>query len=152
MPRVEWAEDANYFQTSRSEPGTWLDRAAEQINKAGGQVLGHAFGTDPQTGADAYMLLFRLDGEEFKIIWPALPSKTGKVKAAQRQAATALFYDVKARCVASKFLGGRTAFFSYLMLPNGQTTTQVAAPELLARLPGIISGIRALPSGEGIEG
>ena len=134
-----WAEKVNYWQTSRTAPGTWLERAAGQVEKAGGKVLAQGEGQEPQTGQRAYMLLFELDGAQFKVVWPVLPTKTNKDKAARIQAATALYYDVKARCVSSKFLGGRAAFFSYLILPDGRVAAQVAVPELMNGLPRLLT-------------
>lgn len=133
--KAEWAEQVNYWKTSRTVPGAWLERAAGEVKKAGGKVLGQGEGTDPHTDRGALMLLFELDDQVFRVIWPVLPSKTKNEKAARRQAATALYYDVKARCVASKFLGGRLAFFSFLVLPDGRTASQVADADLLDALP-----------------
>jgi hypothetical protein len=48
------------------------------------------------------MLEFDLGGERYKVVWPVLPTKTGKDRAARVQAATALYHDVKARCVTLK--------------------------------------------------
>ena len=81
------------------------------------------------------MLAFRLGDDQFKLVWPLLESKTGNEKAAKVQAATALYHDVKAKCVAAKFLGSRTAFFSALMLPNGQTASEATNEDFLIAVP-----------------
>jgi len=135
-----YAEDVgNYWKTSRTSPDTWLAKAKREIARAGGEILGEAFGSE-QNGRSAYMLAFRFDGEHFKVIWPVLPSKSGDGRAARIQAATMLYHDVKARAVSAKVLGARTAFFSYLMLPDGRTAAQAATPELLEALPKLLTG------------
>ena len=138
-----YAEDVNYWQTSRVAPDMWVDRAGHEIERAGGSVLGQAFGRDGQ-GRAAFMLTFDLGGERFRIVWPVLPSKSGNERAARIQAATMLYHDVKARAVAAKALGARAAFFSFLLLPDGRTMAQVAAPELEAMIPRLLAG----PQGE----
>ncbi len=129
------AEEVNYWQTSQSAPDKWIERAKTQISSVGGCILREAYGQEETTGQAAFMLEFALDGERYKVIWPVLASDTGKKMAAKRQAATALFHDVKNRCVALKFLGGRAAFFSYLMLGDGRTASQVSIPEIEEGIP-----------------
>jgi len=128
-----YAEDLNYWQTSKSSPDTWIDRAKQQIEDIGGTVLAEGYGS--QDRRSAYMLAFELGGERFKIVWPVLSSRTGKPRAARVQAATMLYRDVKARCVSSQVLGARTAFFAFLMLPSGQTLHQMNTKGLLDVLP-----------------
>lgn len=140
-----YAEEVNYWRTSRSAPDTWMTRAKREIAKAGGQVLGDATGTDATTGRTAFMLAFAFGADRFKVVWPTLVSKAGDERAARIQAATMLYRDVKARCVSAKVMGVRAAFFSYFMLPGGRTTSQVAVPELVEVLPRLNVG---LPSGE----
>jgi len=132
-----YAEDiGSYWKTShRTSPDEWLEKAKREIIKAKGIILGEGFGSEPQTGRAAYMLAFAFKDERFKLIWPILPSRTKNEKAARIQAATMLYHDVKARCMTAKVLGPRIAFFSYLMLSNGQTASQVADVELLESIP-----------------
>ena len=78
----------------------------------------------------SYLLVFQLGEDQFKMIWPVLESKRGNTRSARIQAATALYHEVKAACVKAKFLGARTAFFAFLMLPDGRTASQVATPEI----------------------
>ncbi len=66
-----------------------------------------------------------------------VPTRKGNERAARIQAATFIYHDVKARCVSARILGKRAAFFTYLMLPDGRTAAQAAAPELLVALPAI---------------
>lgn len=135
MSDLPFAEDVNYWQTGRSSPDVWLARATEQIEAVGGKVLAEGFGKDA-SGHAAYMLAFQIGPDKFKIMWPVLPTKvSGKELAARIQAATLLYHDVKARCMTSKVLGTRAAFFTFLMLPGGRNATEVSAPELLAAMP-----------------
>lgn len=50
-----------------------------------------------------------------------------------------LYHDTKARCMAAKVLGSRAAFFNYLLLPDGRTAAQIAAPELLNLYPKMLT-------------
>lgn len=137
-----YAEEVNYWQTSQKAADTWIDDAIDEIKAISGKVLGYAYGTQSD-GRSAFMMEFSLDDERFKIIWPVLPSKTGKDRAAKVQAATALYHDVKARCVTVKFMGKRQAFFNYLVLPDGRTAAQATGDELVKLTPQLFM----LPSG-----
>ena len=90
------------------------------------------------------MLGFRVGPDCFKIVWPVLPSKSGKDRAARVQAATLLYHDVKARCISASVLGVRTAFFNFVLLPNGRTAGDLATPELADSLPEFLSPPRRL--------
>ena len=98
---LPFAEDVNYWKTGKSAPDTWIDRAKHEIESINGQVLAEGFGHESLTGKAAYMLAFKIAGEQFKITWPVLPSKSGAKRAAKIQAATMLYHDVKARCVSA---------------------------------------------------
>ena len=141
-----YAEQVNYWRTSRSSPDLWLVRIKALIKKAGGTVLADGFGHDALTGRGAYMLGFELQQERYKIVWPILPTKAGDEQSAKRQAMTMIYHDVKSRIVSAKVLRTRAAFFSYLMLPDGRSASQVATPELLEALPTFLRP--ALPAGE----
>jgi hypothetical protein len=134
-----YAEDVNYWKTGKSAPDTWTDRTRSQIEKLGGSVLAEGFGSEPQTGRAAYMLGFEIGGERYKIVWPVLASKKGDQRAAKVQAATMLYHDVKARCVSAAVLGARTAFFSFLMLPDGHTVAEVSTPDLQQMIPALMA-------------
>lgn len=136
MQKLPYAEDVNYWQTGKSSPDTWIDNAQHEIKAIGGKILRWAFGMEESTRRAAYMMEFDLGGERFKIVWPVLPTRSGKNEASARiQAATMLYHDVKARCVSAKVIGKRSAFFNYLMLPDGRTAGSVATPEIAAQLP-----------------
>ena len=85
------------------------------------------------------MLGFEIQGNKFKAIWPVLPTKSGgDEKAARIQAATMLYHDIKAKCIAATVKGPRTAFLEYLMLPGGQTASQLSDSELLDSVPAML--------------
>ena len=131
-----YAEDVNYWKTSRTSPDVWLAKAKREVVKAGGQVLAEGFGSDGERAA--YMLAFDFGDERFKAVWPVLSSKSGNERAARIQAATLLYHDVKAKSVTAKILGFRAAFFSYLMLPNGRTAAEMATPDLVEAFPKLL--------------
>lgn len=131
---LPYAEDLNYWQTGRSSPDSWIDKAKKELLQAGFKVLGDAYGMDDVLGRSAYMLSFQLGSDTFKVTWPVLPSRTGKEQAARIQAATMLYHDTKSRCVSAKVLGGRTAFFSYIRLPDGRSASDVDMEDVLLQL------------------
>ena len=135
---LPYAEDVNYWKTSKSSPDIWMERTKRQIENLGGTVLAEGFGSEPGTGRAAYMLAFELDGERFKVVWPVLLSKAGNERAARVQAATLLYHDIKAKCISAAVLGTRAAFFSFLALSDGRTATDIAAPELVRLTPALL--------------
>lgn len=141
LPR---AEDLNYWMTSTKSPDTWIDKAIKEIENAGGSISGHAFGCDSRIGCAGYMLEFELGGDRFRVCWPVLPAHESEAVAARRQAATMLYHEVKSRAVAAKVLGGRVAFFSYLMLPGGRSATELANRDLAKSLPAFMSDQKAI--------
>ena len=135
-----YAEDVNYWKTGKSSTDTWLDNAKREIRAAGGKVAGEGFVSESLTGRSSFLLAFELQGEQFKMLWPVLKSKTGNERAAKIQAATALYHEVKAACVKAKFLGARAAFFAYLLTPGGQTISELGSQELGRALPMLLGG------------
>jgi hypothetical protein len=140
MP-TPFAEDVNYWKSGQSAPDTWIEKAKAEIKAAGGKFVGEAFGSEAG-GRAAFMLEFEFGGERFRAVWPVLPTRAktaASERAAKIQAATMLYHDVKARCVAAKVLGARASFFSYLMLPDGRTISQAAAPEVAQLFPRLLT-------------
>lgn len=133
--KLPYAEDCNYWQTGQSSADNWIDEAKKEIMVVGGKILGDAYGNDATTGRSAYMIQFKLGDEPFKIVWPVLPTRRGSQRAAQIQAATMLYHDVKARCVSAKVLGAKTAFFSYFQLPDGRSASEATSEQLAEALP-----------------
>lgn len=131
---LPYAEDVkHYWQTSATSPDVWVVRARKLIEELDGTVLAEGFGE--AGGHGAYMLAFQIKGDKFKVIWPVLPTYSGKLQAAKRQAATMLYHDIKAKAMAASVLGTKTAFFSYLMLTDGRTASELTIPELIDFFP-----------------
>lgn len=130
-----YADQVNYWRTSRTSPATWLDKAMAQIARAGGIVEGHGYlgqGDNTHLVSAAYMILFSFGDDHFKITWPVLqPKNTKDIKAARIQAATALYHEVKSMCVKRKFVGTRKAFVGYLLLPDGLTVDMLPFNEAI---------------------
>jgi len=142
MTELPYAEDiGHYWQTSKSSPDQWIDRCKKLIESIGGVVVAEGFGA--VEGRSAYMMAFEIGDNSFKVVWPVLPSATGKSLAARRQAATLLYHDIKAKAMTASVLGSKVAFFSYMMLSDGRVASEVAAPELIGAFP------FQLPKGEG---
>jgi hypothetical protein len=153
--QLPYAEDSNYFQTGKSKPDTLVDRAADQVEKIGGQVIMRGMGTHPDSGQSAFIFIFEVDGDRFRVVWPVLPLKRHtaiKERGAKRQAATFLFYDVKARCVSSAILGTRTAFFSFLTLPDGRVASEAKKSEIAELGSAIFGSEPQLIEGEIYDG
>ena len=131
---LPYAEDINhYWQTSSGSPDQWLERAKKLIVELEGTIVAEGYGSVAEHAA--YMLTFKMGGDSFKVIWPVLPSRTGNTLAAKRQAATLLYHDIKAKAMTASVLGTRVAFFSYMMLSDGRTASELASPELSREFP-----------------
>ena len=131
---LPYAEDVgHYWQTGQSSPDVWLERAKKVITDLGGDILADGYGS--AQGRAAFMLAFRIKEHDYKVIWPVLPSYSGKESATKRQAATMLYHDVKAKAMTASVLGVEVAFFSYMMLPDGRLTSELATPELSDAFP-----------------
>lgn len=152
MGKLPYGEDVNYWQTGQSSPDKWTEKTKKQIQTLGGQVLMEGFGSEPTTGRSAYMMAFEIEGDQFKVIWPVLPSKKGNEIAARRQAATMLYHDIKAKCLSAVVLGARAAFFSYLLLPDGRTTSEASLPELMKDIPDLFLANQLKTGDDIVEG
>lgn len=131
---LPYAEDVgHYWQTSSSAPDTWIDRAKKIIQDMGGEILADGFGS--AGGRAAFMLGFKFEAQQYKVIWPVLPTRSGRETSAKRQAATLLYHDVKAKAMTASVLGVRAAFFSYLMLQDGRVTGELINPEIAEAFP-----------------
>lgn len=127
------AEDINYWKTSKTTPDSWMDKTEAIIEKLGGEVLVRARGKSQ--GRKAFLLEFTFGEDKFRAVWPVLPSDTGNDYAAERQAATLLFYDVKSRSLKFHIFGPRTAFFDFYMIDNGRTIGQLSNPDIMNYMP-----------------
>ena len=131
---LPYAEDVgHYWQTGSSSPDVWIEKAKKQIEEVGGTINADAYGS--MESRAAFMIAFSIGDDRFKIAFPVLESRTGKSMSAKRQAATMLYHDIKAKCMVASVMGTKAAFFSYLMLPDGRTASEVATPELAHYFP-----------------
>lgn len=135
MDNHDYAENCNYWKTSKSSADTWIEKVVGLIEQFGGTLLSSGFGHEHTAGRAAFMIRFEVANDTFRIVWPVMPSQTGDEYSARRQAATMLYHDVKAKCVAAQVLGPRTSFFTWLELPDGRSSFQLAGQELLSEIP-----------------
>lgn len=133
------AEDVNFWATGKSSPEKWIDATKRQLKNLGGEFRGEGFGADGE-GRAAFMIAFTIKGDEFKIVWPVLQSRSNNERAARVQAATMLYHYVKSVCLYSTVVGPRTAFFSHYLLPDGRTAGQVSGYELAEMTPRLLLG------------
>lgn len=136
MDNLPFAEDLPYWKTSQSAPDKWMDRAEAVIEKLGGSVTMRAQGK--AAGRKAYMVDFEFPPDKFRVLWPVLPTRSDNKtsqNAADRQGATMLYHDVKARSLRATIFGPRTAFFEFLILPDGRTVGQLTNRQLLDFTP-----------------
>jgi hypothetical protein len=143
MKMSEYAEDLPYFKTSTTTPDTWIAKAVDQVEKAGGLLLSEGFGSS--NGKSAYMIRFFVDQKNYRIVWPVAESKytndpKGFSNAARRQAATMLFHDVKAMCIKARALGSDVAFFSHLELDDGRVANELVGAS--GNLPKLLGGAK----------
>lgn len=133
--KVIYAEDiGHYWKTSQSSPDTWLENTKKEIRAIGGVIIGEMVGMI--NGKAGLMLEFKADNQHFRIIYPVLPTrKESDSIAAKRQAATAMYHEVKALCVSVKFRGITATFHNYLLLPDGRIASQLTAPEIEDLIP-----------------
>jgi hypothetical protein len=129
-----YAEEVNYWKTSVKSPDSWLEDTKTLIQSIGGKVHSDMIAT--MEGKTAIMIGFAVGEDRYKIVYPILAiRKESDRVAAKRQAATALYHEVKALIVSAKFRGVRGAFMSYLVLPDGRTAGDLTAPEISEAIP-----------------
>lgn len=130
MNKLPYAHDMNYWQTSKSPAGAWIDKSIDLIEKHGGHVLMSAKGNHMES--TAYCIEFTFNDEKFKAVWPVLESKyTNEEKACERQAATMLYHDIKARCMKLAIFGARYTFFDMILLEDGRIAGQLSNDEII---------------------
>ena len=142
---MPFAEEVNYWKTSTTSTDTWLEKTSKMITSIGGKVLAEGFVNENVSGRSAFMITFELDENSFKLVWQVLKSKTNNPKAARVQAATALYHDVKAKCMRAVWAGARTAFMEWLVLPDGKTASELSNPEIADTFPKLFSGRQDYP-------
>ncbi|KKM74486.1 hypothetical protein LCGC14_1399820 [marine sediment metagenome] len=143
-------KDLAYWKTSKSSPDEWLRKASWHVEDAGGTIIERA--TAFQYGRTAVCLGFELDGDTFRLVWPVLEHEPCDNQAAVRQAATMLYHDVKARCVAVRVKGARWAFHGELVLSDGRMAGELTDPELMKQLPAMCQQPLAIEHAEAAGG
>lgn len=119
----------------------WLEKAADEVRAVAGNVKGVSEITT-DAGSVVFVMIFDLGGDRFKVQWPVLTPRVMhpvNAKSAKIQAATALYHDVKARCVTLKFLGSRDAFMPFLLLEGGKTVSEAVPEVFLRALPEVVN-------------
>lgn len=130
--KVKFAEDADYWRTGKSRtPDQWIDMAIRQLESHGAAAITNA--TSRAGEIVAYMIAFQLDGRPYKIVWPALKTRSttdDARRSAAIQAATSLYHEVKNCCVVASRYGVARGFFQYAMLPDGRSVYELSGDEL----------------------
>jgi len=130
---LPFADEVNYWKTSRSSPDAWIGKAVELLKKLGATHIAEGFGA--RDGKAVFILTFDIAEDAFRISWPVLPSRKPADEAAARiQAATLLYHDTKARALSASILGPRTAFVGSLLLPDGRTVSETSLPAIAKHL------------------
>lgn len=139
-----YAEDLPYWNTSqRTGADEWLEKAKEEIKRAGGSILSSMYGDD-ELGRAGFMIRFRFGQDEFRMFWQVVQSKTKNQKKAKIQAATMMYHAIKARAVEVRVRGARAAFYGDLLLTDGRTVVEASEEAFLDRLPALLPVPRPL--------
>ncbi len=120
---MKYAEELPYWQTSQTDPDTWIEKTIRVMAELGGKLQMEAFGKDGQ-GRGAYLLTFSIKEDTYRVVWPVMQSRGGRNKAAKIQAATSLYHYVKALSLAAAVMGIKAALFSFFELPDGSTVLE----------------------------
>lgn len=141
--KLPYASDGDYWKTGSKRTAThWIELAKNQLIDHGATNVVTAQGE--QDGQVAFMIEFTLMGERYRLVWPVLPlaismQTESNRKAAEVQAATSLYHEVKSCCVKSTRYGSHSGFFQFQLLPNGVTVQQMTATDLMHAVPRIMS-------------
>lgn len=123
MNNLPLAETQPYWKTSKSGVETWLDKTEKLIEKVGGKVDTRIVGKSG--GREGILFAFFLGPDQFKMSWPALPTKKPEDRsAALRQAATMIYHDTKARINRIEIFGAKVVFADWYLLPSGKTLAE----------------------------
>lgn len=136
MPLAE--KLGHYYETSRTSPDEWIDKTKRLIEKHGGRVTSWGFG-ERDGEQSAYLIAFEFEGNQFKVIWPVLPTSRSS-RSARIQATTLMYHDIVSRLMNAKVHGVPFAFFQYLILPSGRTTVEEFGAQLNFQNPFSIAG------------
>lgn len=138
---MTYAEEVNYWKTSKSSTDTWMEKIRAEIETVGGVV--QANGQFEQHEQIVFMIKFVIGDDTYEVRFPTLPVKNDTPSnrtAAKVQALTAVYHDVKSKCVLAKFMGIRFAFHSYLRLADGRTAGELASGDIAEKMPRLQEG------------
>lgn len=135
MTDLPFAEEMPYWKSSKSSVSTWQDRTEMEVARHGGAVVAIGKSRDPSTGHTVFIVDFINAAQRFRAAWPVLESKwknpsEADLKAAEVQAITSLYHDIKARSLRVRLFGFRSAYIDFLLLPNGMTLSQASGDEM----------------------
>ena len=78
--KKEFAEECNYWKSGNSSPDSWLEKSVKLIRENDGKAI--SFASAFSQDKSVFMITFELEGQQYKIIWPVVKSKSGNDKAA----------------------------------------------------------------------
>lgn len=124
---LPFGDELPYWKTSKSSADSWVAKTIELLKKLGAKNISEAFASSG--GVSSFVIVFHAGDEMFRVVWPVLRVRQPENQTAARiQAATLMYHDCKAKAVAAKALGLRTAFIGQLVLPNNCTVQESAQP------------------------
>lgn len=124
---IDGKEVGHYWKTSRSSAGSWIDKAEDLISSIGANVRSSSkLGATDEEPA-CYMIAWHYDAKDYMVTWPILPHDEADRLAAERQAATFLYHEIKAAIVRKKVIGSTRAFAPWLVLPDGRNVQDLVA-------------------------
>lgn len=104
-----YAEDMNYFKTSKKSADAWLDDTVELVESISGKVTDRAI--VKKGDREVCFIKWEHNHKTYQFLWETLPVKLkGNERAARVQMVTALYHAVKAKVIEAKFRGVDTAF------------------------------------------
>ena len=126
---------------------SWLEKTEVLIKNFGGAHIVSSKGSDGDK--TAYLIQFDYQGDTYRVFWPVLPYQREEHElAANRQAATMLYHDVKDRLLRVKVFGVRQSFFEHMLLPSGKTVGSLSNSDLQDQIPKINGSRHLLESGK----
>ncbi len=127
MKNLPYADDVAYWKTGTSSPDTWIDKTIRVVKELGGVEISQFFGHGENAGGVRTAISHRR-----RIVSSCLASasnaRADDFASAQRQAATLLYHDCKAKAIAASVLGPRNAFIGSLITESGKTVSELATP------------------------
>ena len=139
---LSYVYELPYWRTSKTAPDVWIDKTVRLLENLGATVTGDGYAGS--SGVSVFVIVFKFGNEVFRVTWPVLRVRDPAVSFAARvQAATFMYHDCKAKALAAKVIGFRTAFIGQLMLPEGKTVSESSHTALLHHVrPLVLLGVQ----------